>query len=124
MLAKPVVDPSEPPDEMNGIPITLDTERRRAVCIDLHSLDGRRNGVGGVRLAVPRDGAALRAEAGGRVLASIDTATFEVTKPAREVEEAPRQTRVPRLLLVLAASALVTAGVVRLMRKPVSTSKT
>jgi hypothetical protein len=66
---------------MNGIPITLDTERRRAVCIDLHSLDGRRNGVAGVRLAVPRDGAALRAEAGGRVLASIDTATFEVTKP-------------------------------------------
>ena len=72
LLAKPIVDPREPPDEMNGIPITresspngrwaytlydgaehpfvhaLDTKRRRAVCVDLHGLDERRNGVVGV----------------------------------------------------------------------------
>ncbi|MDQ5834921.1 MAG: hypothetical protein M3550_18030 [Actinomycetota bacterium] len=148
LLAKPVVDPREPPGEMNGIPITraaspdgrwaytlydgaehpfvhaLDTLRRRAVCIDLHALEGRRSGVTGVRLAVSGDGAALSAEAHGRALASIDTTTFEVTDPAQEAEAIPRQEKMPWLLLVVAASTLAAAAVVRLMRKPVSTSKT
>lgn len=145
LLAKPVVDPREPPDEMNGIPITrttsldgrwaytlydgaehpfvhaLDTERRRAVCVDLHSLEKRRNGLANVGLAAG-DGSALRVEAGGRALASIDTATFEVTIPAEQT--VPQQTGVPWLLVVAAVSALVLAAGVRMVRKPVSPPKT
>jgi hypothetical protein len=105
LLPRPIVDPSEPPDEMSGIPVTramspngrwaytlydgaehpfvhaLDTERRRAVCVDLHLLGGRRSGLAGLRMSVPGDGSPLAVEKGGRTLASIDTTSFEVSEP-------------------------------------------
>ena len=148
LLPKPIVDPREPPDEMNGIPITretspdgrwaytlydgaehpfvhaLDTERRRAVCIDLHVLDGRRNGAVGVELAVAGDGSALRVEAGGRALASIDTTSFVVTGTPGEGRTASSGGGTPWLLLSVAASALVLAIVLRVMRKRVSPAQT
>ena len=151
LLPKPIVDPREPPDELNGIPITresspdgrwsytlydgaehpfvhaLDTKRRRAVCVDLHGLDERRNGVVGVELDVARDGSTLRVEASGRALASIDTTSFVVTERterAKEARSASRRTGTPWLLLSVAAFALVLATVLRLVGKPVSPAQT
>jgi hypothetical protein len=136
---------------MNGIPITresspdgrwaytlydgaehpfvhaLDTKRRRAVCVDLHGLDERRNGVVGVELDVARDGSTLRVEASGRALAIVDTTSFVVTdrtERPKEARSASRRTGTPWLLLSVAASALVLATVLRLVRKPVSPAQT
>jgi hypothetical protein len=102
LLLGPVVDPREASEPMNGIPITratspdgrwaytlydsaehpfihaLDTEHRRAVCIDLLSVAGR--GIWGLRLDVGPGGSPLTVEAGSRVLASVDTRTFKVTE--------------------------------------------
>jgi hypothetical protein len=112
LLPKPIVDPEEPDERMEGLPITrasspngrwaytlydgngkepfvhaLDTVRGSAVCIDLPQLEDRRN------LFMFR----LRMEAGGRRLAvlnrppdlggsrqllSVDTRTFAVRAPA------------------------------------------
>jgi hypothetical protein len=106
----PVIDPDEPNEDMQGTPVTramsldgrwaytlyegyrdsesfvhaLDTDRGRAVCIDLDSLSGLGSlrgfrldlGPGGKTLAVVgRDGATR---------ANIDTASFEVSTPADE----------------------------------------
>ena len=116
LLPEPVVDPREASEPMNGIPITratspegrwaytlydsakhpfihaLDTERRRAVCIDLLSLASRRRGIWGLRLDVGPGGSPLTVEAGSRVLASVDTRTFEVT----EAGVAGRRASAPR----------------------------
>jgi hypothetical protein len=74
---------------------------------------------------VSRDGAGLWAEAHGRTLASIDTTSFEVTEPAKRTEAAQGRSKVAGLLLLVAtAAALAAAAVARLMRRPVSTSKT
>jgi hypothetical protein len=105
LLPQPVVDPSEPPDEMRGSPITratspdgrwaytlydgtehpfihaLDTERRRAVCIDLELGANTRQGLFGLQLDVPSGGSPLTVVAGERVLASVDTETFRVSEP-------------------------------------------
>jgi len=106
LLSEPVVDPREESEPMNGLPVTrasspdgrwaytlydgaehpfihaLDTERRRAVCIDLLSLAGRRGGLWGLRLDVgPAGGTPLTVESGNRVLASVNTRTFRVTEP-------------------------------------------
>jgi hypothetical protein len=140
LLAKPVVDPNEPPDEMSGRPITratspggrwaytlydgtehpfihaLDTERRRAVCIDL-DLGGTapRRGLYGLRLDVPSGGSPLRVLAGQRVLASVDTETFRVTEPgagARAADAADGDTgaSAPWLLVGGAAVLVLTAA--------------
>jgi hypothetical protein len=102
LLPGPVVDPREASEPMDGIPVTratspggrwaytlydsaehpfihaLDTEHRRAVCIDLLSVAGR--GIWGLRLDVGPGGSPLTVEAGSRVLASVDTRTFKVTE--------------------------------------------
>jgi LPXTG-motif cell wall-anchored protein len=104
LLPEPVVDPREASEPMNGTPITratspdgrwaytlydsaehpfihaLDTERRRAVCIDLLSLASRKRGIWGLRLDVGPGGSPLTVEAGSRVLASVDTRTFDVSE--------------------------------------------
>jgi hypothetical protein len=109
LLAKPVVDPSEPDEPMTGVPVTraasrdgrwaytlydsrkhpfvhaLDTERRTAVCIDLddlHNVWGATLELRGPRLEV--------VGRSGRVLASIDTATHRIVEPedARSTEDA------------------------------------
>jgi hypothetical protein len=109
LLPEPIVDPSEPDEDMSGIPVTrvagtsgrwaytlydggrhpfvhaLDTERLTAVCIDLHDLGevwGAKLDLRGPRLEVV-DGA-------GFVLASIDTRTHRVVekKPAPPTDDA------------------------------------
>jgi hypothetical protein len=108
LLPEPIVDPREKSEPMNGLPVTrvtspdgrwaytlydsaehpfihaLDTVRRRAVCVDLLSLAGRKGGLWGLRLEVgPAGGTPLTVEFGSKVLASVDTRTFRVGVPGR-----------------------------------------
>jgi hypothetical protein len=106
LLPDRIVDPSEPDEDMSGLPMTrargmggrwaytlydgnehpfihaLDTVRRSAVCIDMDMLAGRRNGLGDLKL-VP-SGGRLEVVDGAEVLASVDTTSHEVIqRPAR-----------------------------------------
>ena len=101
LYREPVVDPAEPDEPMSGAPVTraasadgrwaytlysgfphpfvhaLDSERRTAVCIDLHDL--RRNMWGAIlQPHGPRLDVVGRA---GAVLATIDTRTHRVIEP-------------------------------------------
>jgi hypothetical protein len=105
-----VVDPREPDEKMQGIPITrtvsadgrwaytlydrpggepvvhaLDTSARRAVCIDMPLLAGRRD-LYGLRL---RAGAALTVLSGRRAVAQVDLASFRVGRPRAALHDAP-----------------------------------
>ncbi|MEA2191860.1 MAG: hypothetical protein QOI73_1981 [Solirubrobacteraceae bacterium] len=104
---KPVTDPREPPDEMNGLPVTrvsspdgrwaytlydrngeqpfihaLDTRERRAFCIDLHDPAFGHGAVYDLRLAVAAGGRRLDVTRKGKTAASVSTATFRVSAPA------------------------------------------
>jgi len=144
LLSEPVVDPREGSEPMNGLPVTratspdgrwaytlydgaehpfihaLDTERRKAVCIDLLSLTGRKGGLWGLRLDVGPGGSPLRVEAGNRVLARVDTRTFRVTEPGARRPAAHRSAAgadgagVPWLLAGAVAAALLFVGAVGL----------
>ena len=110
LFQEPVVDPSEPDEDMSGVPLSrvsdgegrwaytlysghehpfvhaLDTERRTAVCIDLDL----RNLRGAV---LELDGGRLEVVGDSGLLARIDTATHRVTAtpgkpPARATAEA------------------------------------
>lgn len=136
LLPEPVVDPREASEPMNGLPVTrasssdgrwaytlydgaehpfihaLDTERRRAVCVDLLSLAGRRGGLWGLRLEVdPAAGTPLTVESGSRVLASVDTRTWRVTEPGGRRRAARRSAAAgdwtPWLLAGAAGAALL-----------------
>ena len=110
LLPEPIVDPREPDERMAGLPMTratsrdgrweytlyessdhpfihaLDTERRRAFCIDLHGLEGRKGGMWGLKLELDRAGRTLTVVAGARPLARVDTRTLRVqAKSARRV---------------------------------------
>lgn len=106
LLAKPVVDPREPDEKMQGLPITrtvssdgrwaytlyqrpddapfihaLDTQGRTAACIDLDGLTS--NDVGAAHLVLTGGGGTLRVDGEtGRPLAVVDTRTFAVQRPA------------------------------------------
>jgi hypothetical protein len=106
LLREPIVDPREPDERMSGLPMTratspngrweytlydggehpfvhaLDTERRRAFCVDLHGLGRPRATLLGATLELARAGAALAVKKGNRTLATIDTRTFRVSTPA------------------------------------------
>jgi len=95
LFPEPVVDPSEPDEDMSGVPLSrvsdekgrwaytlysgaehpfvhaLDTERRTAVCIDLDDV----RSIGGLDLRGDRLDVL---SAGGSVIATIDTATHRV----------------------------------------------
>jgi hypothetical protein len=102
---KPVVDPRERPDEMNGLPVTrvsspdgrwaytlydgagkhpfihaLDTRDAKAFCVDLdgHAFAGNSYDL---RLAVAAAGARLDIRRKGALVAILDTATFRVRHP-------------------------------------------
>jgi hypothetical protein len=112
LLPRPIVDPSEPDEKMQGLPISrasgpdgrwaytlydgnggepfvhaLDTVGRRAVCIDLPQLEGRRN-LFLLSLRMEEHGRALTVLdgkpglEGTEALLSVDTESFEVGKPA------------------------------------------
>jgi hypothetical protein len=107
---KPVIDPDEPNEDMQGTPVTramsldgrwaytlyegyrdsesfvhaLDTERGRAVCIDLDSLSALAS-LRGFRLDVAPGGKTLAVvDKEGATRANVDTASFEVSTPADE----------------------------------------
>ena len=116
LLAKPIVDPREPDEEMYGVPVTratsadgrwaytlydskehpfvhaLDTSGRTAACIDLD--DVRKAWGATLELRGPSDPGGPRLDVvgrGERILASIDTRSNRVTEPpaaARAVDRA------------------------------------
>jgi MYXO-CTERM domain-containing protein len=112
LLPRPVIDPREPDEAMQGIPLTrvmsadgrwaytlydrpdeapfvhaLDTRGRTARCIDLPSLSGEE--LSAVRLALGAAGATLRVEREGAPLALVDTRTFAVREPAATPRSSP-----------------------------------
>jgi hypothetical protein len=113
LVRDPVVDKSEPDEEMRGSPISratsadgrwaytlydgagkqpfvhaLDTMGRNAVCIDLPALAGR-NDLYELRLAVSSDGGRVAVEKGDRAVALIDAKTFRVSEPAAQPSTEP-----------------------------------
>jgi hypothetical protein len=142
LLAKPVIDPREPDEAMQGSPMTratsadgrwaytlydrggeapfihaLDTERRTAACIDLPILAGA--DVSGVRLIVAPGGASLRIVGPNGPIALVDTRTFAVRPPARAPAlqsssraAAPAGGDPPWAPAAIALAALVALGVV------------
>jgi hypothetical protein len=105
LLTKPVIDPREPDEAMQGDPVTramsadgrwaytlyqrgdgvpfvhaLDTERRTAACVDLPGLAGA--DLSAVRLVMARGGDTLRVVGSNGPMALVDTRTFAVRSPA------------------------------------------
>jgi hypothetical protein len=105
LVAKPVIDPTEPDEKMQGLPMTrvmsadgrwaytlyqrpddapfihaLDTQGRTARCIDLDQLTNE--DVGAARLSLSRDGGQLRVTGEAGPLLVVDTSTFAVGEPA------------------------------------------
>jgi hypothetical protein len=104
--SRPIVDPREPDEKMNGHPVTratstdgrwaytlykgrhhpfvhaLDTVRRDARCIDLDWLHGRKD-LWQLRFALREDGRKLTVRQPGRdSVAVVDTRTFEASRPS------------------------------------------
>jgi hypothetical protein len=117
LVAKPIMDPREPDEAMEGVPMTravsadgrwaytlydrgdeapfihaLDTARRTAACIDLPTLAGA--DLSGVRLVAGRPGDALRVVGPNGALALVDTRTFAVRSPASAPAPPPARTAV------------------------------
>lgn len=102
LLPKPIVDPREPGEAMNGIPLTramspdgrwaytlydgtehpfvhaLDTTGRSARCIDLDWLHGRQD-LWRLRFSMSDDGRKLSLRSGKKTVAVVDTRTFAAT---------------------------------------------
>jgi hypothetical protein len=110
LVAKPVIDPREPDEKMQGLPITrtmspdgrwtytlyqrpgdapfihaLDTAQRTARCIDLDGLSG--DDVTGLRLALA--GRTLRVEQPAGPVMLVDTRSFSVRRPASPAPAPP-----------------------------------
>jgi hypothetical protein len=111
LLARPIVDPREPDEAMNGRPLTramsrdnrwaytlyegrhpfvhaLDTVARSARCIHLDWLHGRKD-LWAMRFAVSPNGT-LAIRSGKRTLALVDTGTFAARKPVGAATAAQR----------------------------------
>ena len=142
LLARPVVDPREPDEKMLGVAATravsadgrwaytlydrgeqapfvhaLDTERRRAFCVDLPTLQG--GDISHVRLVLDRGEGTLRVETDAGPQALVDTRTFAVRRPPAPVPAAGSGSGdgggVPWLPAgLIAAAAVLAAAVVRL----------
>ena len=105
LASKPIVDPREPDEKMNGRPLTraasadgrwaytlydgtehpfvhaLDTVERDARCVDLDWLTGHRS-LRDLRFALRREGRELALRTPGKKpVAVVDTATFEASAP-------------------------------------------
>jgi hypothetical protein len=118
MVAKPVIDPREPDEKMQGIPVSrvmsadgrwaytlymrpdeapfihaLDTQGRTAACIDLDDLTA--DDIADGRLALANAGATLRVNGEAGPLALVDTSTFAVRKPAAAPAPVPAPTPQP-----------------------------
>ena len=103
LVGKPLVDPREPDEKMQGNPITratsprgrwaytlyngehpfihaLDTSRRRAFCVEVDALRGRGD-LFALKLGVSPDGRRLSVTRHGTRVAVVDTRTLAVSKP-------------------------------------------
>jgi hypothetical protein len=139
LFKEPVVDPSEPGEDMSGVPLSrvsdaegrwaytlysgakhpfvhaLDTERRTAVCIDLdlRNLRGAKLELDGGRLDVAGDSG---------LLARIDTVTHHVIaapgkRPTRARSEAEASAGTPWLLIAAPTAALLLLGAISRRRR-------
>ena len=114
LLAKPIVDPREPDEKLQGFPVTrvqsdggrwaytlytgeqpfihaLDTEGRTAVCIDLPASVA--TDPAGARMTLDGDHLTVT---GSRPLARVDLKTFKVSEPPPVKPAAPKPTATPR----------------------------
>jgi hypothetical protein len=104
LVARDVVDPREPDEQMGGLPLTramsrdgrwaytlysggdetfihaLDTVGRTAACIDLDMIPPGGD-LAGFRLEVSADGGEIRVRREGRAIAIVDARTFTVREP-------------------------------------------
>jgi hypothetical protein len=112
LVAKPVIDPREPDEKMQGLPITrvmsadgrwaytlyqrpgdapfihaLDTQGRTAACIDLDGLTS--NDVGAAHLTLLGGGSTLRVNGEVGPLALVDTRTLAVRQPGAAAAPRP-----------------------------------
>jgi hypothetical protein len=142
LFRQPVVDPSEPDEDMSGVPLSrvtdaggrwaytlyaseehpfvhaLDTQERTAVCIDLDIHGGNALAMGEDRLDVLR---------GEHVLASIDTSTHRVIaaptkRPAQRKHAGAEAAGLPWLLIVGPTAALVLLAAVGRRRRAAAPS--
>jgi MYXO-CTERM domain-containing protein len=138
MLKAPVVDPREPDEKLQGMPLTrvqsaegrwaytlysgaepfihaLDTEGRTAVCIDMPKTLGSDPGAVTMALAGDR----LTVKQGGEPVALVDLASFKVSAPhaaaSRPAVSKPADTGPPWVLWTLPLLAL--AGLIVLARR-------
>jgi hypothetical protein len=135
LVPEPVVDRSEPDEEMRGLPISramspdgrwaytlydgagkapfvhaLDTVGTAAHCIDLDSLAGRKD-LANLRLGLERDGE-LAVFSKGQPLLLVDTRSFRVSEPGRSSSSADGAPWTPigggaALLLAAGAASLL-----------------
>jgi hypothetical protein len=139
LFKEPVVDPSEPDEDMSGVPLSrvsdaegrwaytlysgaehpfvhaLDTERRTAVCIDLDLRNLR-------GAALEMNGGGLDVVGDSGLLARIDTATHRVIaapgkRPARAKSEADASAGTPWLLIAAPTAALLLLGAISRRRR-------
>jgi hypothetical protein len=131
LLPKAIVDPTEPAEEMGGIPLTratspdgrwaytlyqrnngepfvhaLDTLGRTARCIDLEALT---HDLRDARLDVDPAGATLSLVQGQVHLATIDTSTFAVVTPPSEAAPSDDTNSALRVALAAGAALLLAA---------------
>jgi hypothetical protein len=129
--SRPIVDPREPDEQMNGHPLTratssdgrwaytfyegsehpfvhaLDTARRDARCVDLDWLHGEK-GLRTLRFALSdRDRKLTLRPRGGETVAVVDTTTFEASRPSVAGVGAWSKAGVSALALLLVVGALV-----------------
>jgi hypothetical protein len=137
---KPIVDPREPPDEMNGLPVTrvsspdgrwaytlydgngkhpfihaLDTRDAKAFCIDLEGPVFEGGNAYEMKLALAAGGARMDVLRKGAPVATVDTATFAVRTGAAALEALGEAAPAvdpdgPSLLWAVFAAALLAAG--------------
>jgi hypothetical protein len=142
LLPKPIVDPRDPGEQMNGDPLTratsvdgrwaytlyagtehpfvhaLDTVGRDARCVDLDWLTGRRD-LSSLRLSLASGGGDLSVRApGGKALAVVDTRTFEAAPPVSKGRRWPTGVVV---FTVLMTGVVLVYGAVRIRGRAPST---
>jgi hypothetical protein len=140
LLAKPIVDATEPNEDMRGQPLTratsvngrwaytlydgggkpfvhaLDTTRATARCIDLDSLAGR--DLSALRLGLRVAGGTITVHDGLYELAVVDTRTFRVSDPpAPRAPAASGGASIPWVPLLLLPAALLGAAALAFRRR-------
>jgi hypothetical protein len=140
---KPIVDPREPDEAMNGHPLTratspdgrwaytlyegaehpfvhaLDTSGRSARCIDLDWLHGRKD-LWRLRFALNSDGRELSVRSGQRSLAVVDTQSFRASPSRADGGDGGRTWPWLGGFAFAAVLAAALLSVVRMRRRPVA----